>query len=269
MILLLFLFCTSVLGYVETDTLLKQVQQVQHPNISFRFVDDILLVDWTVDSPERVLLVFNEHARELVTGELGLRAVKQLQEWSPSVSVTLIPVLNVWGRKKVENGAACLRKNRYGVDTNRNFQMEFHHYFQDSDEYQGPYPLSEKESKLIASELKNVSRYVNIHSGEFSLYMPYDASFETPPGAAIMQKQLKKWSKHCPQCSIGPAASTSSYKAYGTSVDWAIKHDVPESYTFEIYGEETRDCTKMFNPPADKLDAVLEPWLQILQQVLT
>jgi hypothetical protein len=265
------LLCNVVFGYMDTDTLLSQVKKQHHPNISFRYKDDILLVDWKVKgSKEHVLLSFNEHAREIVTGELGLRTVQRLKEWSPKVSVTIIPVLNVWGRKKVEDGADCLRKNFRGVDTNRNFQMKFHRYFHYSEEYQGPFPLSEKESKLIAKELKHATRYVNIHSGEYSLYMPYDASFQKPPGADIMYEKLLKWSEHCPECSVGSAATTSSYKAYGTSVDWAIKHGVKESYTFEIYGDEgSRDCRKMFNPPADKLEAVLEPWLEILKDVLT
>lgn len=270
-IALFLLLCNGVFGYLDTDTLLNQVKQQRHPNLSFRYEDDILIVDWKVKgSTEHVLLSFNEHAREIVTGELGLRTVQKLKEWSPSVSVTIIPVLNVWGRKKVEGGADCLRKNKHGVDTNRNFQMEFHRYFQYSEEYQGPFPLSEKESKLIAKELKQATRYVNIHSGEYSLYMPYDASFEKPPGADIMLGKLTNWAKHCPKCIVGSAATTSSYKAYGTSVDWAIKHGVKESYTFEIYGNsQTRDCGQMFNPPNDKLEEVLEPWLEILKDVLT
>lgn len=37
-------------------------------------------------------------------------------------------------------------------------------------------------------------------------------------------------------CHTGSAAEVSFYKAYGTSVDYAIHNDVPEAYTFEVFG---------------------------------
>lgn len=269
MFFLYILFVCSF-AYLNTDTLLKEVQKEVHPNISFRVEEDILLVDWKTASPHHVLLVFNEHARERVTGELGLRVIQSLKEWNPDISVTIIPVLNVWGRKQVESGRPCVRKNSRGVDTNRNFQTRHvQHYGRRSEEYEGPFPLSEKESKLVSNELKDVTRYVNVHSGEYSLYMPYDASLEAPPNLARMSAQLRKWSQHCPQCVVGSAARTSSYKAYGTSVDWAIEHNVAEAYTFEIYGRETWDCAQMFNPKAKDLETILKPWLQIIKEVLT
>ena len=263
------IFLWSIVGAYDTDTILKKSKQVTHPNLSYRYVDDVLIVDWKVGSPERVLLMFNEHARELVTGELGLRTIQRLVEWSPKVNVTIVPVLNVWGRKRVENGAECLRKNSRGVDTNRNFQTELHHYELDSEEYEGRFPISEKESKIINSELQGVTRYINIHSGEYSIYMPYDSSYNTPPNADVMSAQIQKWARHCPKCAIGAAAKTSSYKAFGTSVDWAVHQGIPESYTFEIYGEETWQCKEMFNPPDEKLEEELRPWLQILKEALT
>lgn len=268
LLLVILVVCQCVFGY-DTDTILEKSKEISHPNLSYRYTDDVLIVDWKVDSPERVVLMFNEHARELVTGELGLRTIQKLVEWNPKVSVTIVPVLNIWGRKKVEEGAPCLRKNRYGVDTNRNFQTEFHHYDRDSEEYEGPFPISEKESKIINDELEGATRYVNIHSGEYSIYMPHDSSYDPPPNADIMSSQIEKWSKHCPKCITGSAAKVSSYKAYGTSVDWAIQKGVPESYTFEVYGRETNDCDKMFNPSEEELEQELEPWLNILKEVLT
>ena len=268
MILLVLLF-SSVVAYLPTDTLMEQAKAIKHPKLSFRYEDDILIADWAANSDERVLLVFNEHARERVTAELGLRVLQHLESWNPSVSVTIIPVLNVWGRKSVENGNTCLRKNSRGVDTNRNYQQHPHHYLRNSEEYEGPHPISEKESKLVAHELRTTTKYFNIHSGEYSMYMPYDASDKAPPNADKMKSELKKWSVHCPQCSVGSAATASTYKAYGTSVDWAITHGVSEAYTFEIFGTESWECERMFNPREQDLDKELEPWLEIIRQVLT
>ena len=114
---LFFLVGLTTATYSNTDTLLEKAKESCSGALSYRYDDDILIVDWTTNSTSRVLLVFNEHARERVTGELGLRVIQSLKEWSPSVSVTIIPVLNVWGRKRVEAGSECQRKNQRRVDT--------------------------------------------------------------------------------------------------------------------------------------------------------
>ena len=254
--------------YHTTNELFNAVQKECHGKLSCRWHKDILIVDWDSPSDEKVMLVFNEHARERVTGELGLKLIQLLHKWNPSVDITIIPVLNVWGRKQVEHGHPCVRKNEHGVDPNRNYQMSSnrHHYYRSSEEYEGSNPLSEKESKLVSNELKHVRRYINIHSGEFSLYMPYDSRTRKPPHYKAMHKKIQDWHRYCPQCAVGPAATTSFYKAYGTSVDWAIDHGVSESYTFEIYGKETWDCEKMFNP--DDLSNTFRMWLPILKDAL-
>lgn len=268
---MLFILCilfVCINAYHLTEDLLHQVEDECHGALTCRWHHDILLADWDSPSEDRVLLVFNEHARERVTGELALRLIQKLHEWQPEVDVTIVPVLNVWGRKRVEHGHPCLRKNEHGVDTNRNYQMHTnrHHYSRFSEEYEGPTPLSEKESKLVSSELSGVRRYINVHSGEFSLYMPYDSRTRRPPHFDTMQHKISEWKAYCPQCTVGPAATTSFYKAYGTSVDWAIDHGVSESYTFEVYGQETRDCEKMFNPT--DLSKILEMWLPILKNAV-
>lgn len=262
------LLISVVSAYHTTDKLLSLAETHCHGPMTCRHHEDILLLDWDSPSEDRVLLVFNEHARERITGELALALVEKIHEWQPQVDVTIIPVLNVWGRKYVEHGHPCQRKNSRGVDTNRNYQMAAnrHHYLRQSEEYEGPSPLSEKESKLVSNELVDVKKYVNIHSGEFSLYQPYDSRLIPAPHYQKMRKQLEKWSHMCPKCVTGPAAKTSFYKAYGTSVDWAIDHGVSESYTFEIFGRETRDCDRMFNPV--HIQGTLDMWLPILKDVL-
>jgi hypothetical protein len=229
--------------------------------------DDILIVDWRPDLPRDTLLVFNEHARERVTGELALEVIDRLTQWNPNRRVTIIPILNVWGRKHVEAGYPCTRKNENGVDPNRNYQMVEHKYSWYSEEYEGEHPLSEKESQLVSSLLMGVRRYVNVHSGEFSLYMPYDGRVDRPPNAEIMENNLRRWAKYCLECTVGQAAKKSFYKAYGTSCDWAIAHGVLEAYTFEIYGNNAYSCVSMFNPR--KLQLTFETWLPIMKDVLS
>lgn len=273
MLLVLMLMVLSLAHgrYHFTDELLNEVKTQCHGPLKCRVEDNRLVVDWKTNSDKRVLLLFNEHARERVTGELALEVIRHLHEWNPQISVTIIPVFNAWGRRQVEQGNPCLRKNENGVDPNRNYQMpsNYHHYAHFSEEYEGPTPLSESGSRMIVRELKSVSRYINVHSGEFSLYMPYDSTTSRrPPEYQAMRKKLNDWYQKCPRCSVGSAASTSLYKAYGTSVDWAVDHGVPEAYTFEIYGKETADCDKMFNPPQEHLEDIINMWLPIIHDGL-
>lgn len=244
------------------------------PQLSCRMHNDILVVDWNKNLKDKsdVLLVFNEHARERITGEVALHVINKLQTWKPDKRVTIIPVLNVWGRKYVEAGHPCQRKNSRGVDTNRNYQMRAntHAYAKNSEEWEGEKPLSEKESQLVSSLLLNgVQRYVNVHSGEKSIYMPYDSTVGVrPKNYDVMMKNIKKWAQKCPECTVGAAAARSLYKAFGTSVDWAIYNGVPESYTFEIYGDVSWNCERMFNPKKRDLGAVLKQWSGIIKDVI-
>jgi hypothetical protein len=270
--LILLLIVSPVVSlYHNTDTILKMVklQCMVNPNLTCEWHDDILVVDWLKEQyPQRdELWTFNEHAREVVTAELAIDIIMKLPTMKPNKRITIIPVLNVWGRKQVDKGEKCLRKNENGVDTNRNYQIkDKHHYSKNSEEYEGEHPISEKESKLVSSILKDgVKRYINVHSGEFSMYMPYDSNTNVPPHADKMEFFLKTLSPLCPQCDSGSAAKVSSYKAYGTSVDYAIRMGVPEAYTFEIFGENTNHCEHMFNPKSyTSLLNTIRMWRRIL-----
>jgi predicted deacylase len=224
----------------------------------------MLVVDWKKEKPRDIVWAFNEHARELITGELALEMIQELKHLNPNRRITIIPVVNVWGRKRVEQGYTCQRKNKNGVDTNRNYPQKVkHHYALSSEEYEGKHPLSEPETKYISRILKGANKYINVHSGEYSLYMPWDSILSRPPHYELMKRTLKRLSKHCPQCTVGPAALRSFYKAYGSSVDYATTQGV-EAYTFEIYGKETYDCTSMFNPDEKDMHKVLSQWKNIM-----
>lgn len=258
-------------AYHKTNTLLTRIKLTcaLTEQLQCRMVDDILVVDWNAHETPDTLLVFNEHARERVTGELALKVIHKLKRWKPSKRVTIVPVLNVWGRKQVEKGHPCVRKNRRGVDTNRNFQGTPHHYGKASEEYEGDHPLSEKESQLVAQILdQGVQRYVNVHSGEASIYMPYDGSTDRPAHYDTMKRNIDNWGALCNDCVVGPAAKVSSYRAYGTSVDYAVHSGVPEAYTFEIFGQNSRSCERMFNPKPSELENVLAKWTSIFKEVV-
>ena len=267
--ILLLLFLPFVFGkYHKTDELLSLVRhecKVQ-ADLSCNMCGDMLVVDWKEEKPRDIVLTFNEHARELITAELALKYIQELKTIQPERRITIVPVVNVWGRKHVEAGYSCQRKNKNGVDTNRNYpQRLLHHYAKSSEEYQGKHPFSEPETQLIRTLLKGASMYVNVHSGEFSMYLPYDSVLSRPPHYKKMMAKLRDWKKHCPQCTIGPAAIQSFYKAYGTAVDYATSLGV-EAYTFEIYGKNTYDCRSMFNPDEEHMDALIQGWIAIMKK---
>ena len=269
--ILLLLFLPLVFGkYHRTDELLTLIRhecKVQ-TDLACRMCGDMLVVDWKEQKPRDIVLTFNEHARERITAELALKFIQELKHTNPERRITIVPIVNVWGRKHVENGYSCQRKNKNDVDTNRNYpQRMLHHYARSSEEYEGKKPLSEPETQLVSSLLKDANRYVNVHSGEYSMYMPYDSILTRPPHYEAMKKTLKLWSKHCPQCAVGPAAIKSFYQAYGTAVDYATSLGV-EAYTFEIYGKRTYDCTSMFNPREEEMDAVIQQWMSVMKKVV-
>jgi len=267
-LLLLLIPLTS--AYHQTDDILQLIKTEcdTTPELSYYMHDDILVVDWKKNLEPGVLWAFNEHARERITAELALEMILNLKEMNPPGRVTIIPIVNVWGRKQVEGGKRCQRKNKNGVDTNRNYPQKVpHHYSEYSQEYEGKTPLSEKETKLVSSLIKGSKRYINVHSGEFSLYMPWDSILDRPPNYEKMKQTLKEYSKYCKECTVGPAALKSFYKAYGSSVDYATTLGV-EAYTFEIFGSNHWECDRMFNPSGTEYRKVLDQWKKIMALTL-
>ena len=81
-----------------------------------------------------MFIVFGEHARELISPELGLFLIETLcgehsELYKPEVvsaqlaknSYQFVVVANPASRAKVEAGEFCLRANEHGVDLNRNW----------------------------------------------------------------------------------------------------------------------------------------------------
>ncbi|KAH1109349.1 hypothetical protein GLYMA_04G017900v4 [Glycine max] len=223
----------------------------------------------------RILLSFGQHGRELITTELALRILSILSEekFLPSMDqaslnsaldklvIKVVPMENLNGRKVVEAGDLCERRNGRGVDLNRNWSVDWGKKEKDYDPYEenpGIAPFSEPESqimrKLAISFEPNL--WVNVHSGMEALFMPYDHKNTTPDGLPLQRmKSLLEEVKHlhCQErCMIGSGGGSVGYFAHGTATDFMYDIvGVPMAFTFEIYGDGTassRDCFKMFNP---------------------
>ncbi|GIM03502.1 hypothetical protein Vretimale_8268 [Volvox reticuliferus] len=230
---------------------------------------------WNQTKPS-VLLVFGEHAREIITSEVGLwfsrvlvgdtaeifswaewpEAFKPLGISSENIAATVqgwvrrildnlvvkvLPVENVDGRQIWEGGNLCLRKTSKGVDLNRNypfaFSIEPHH----TEMYGGPHPFSEAQSRLIARIALEGGRvpkaYINVHSGEWAVYSGWDSKAAVGPGLPEDLSDLLIRSGDVCRCQAGPAGAVSNYLAFGTGMDFMYTQlGVPYALTYEVYG---------------------------------
>ena len=238
---------------------------------------------------QRVFLNFGEHGRELITTDVGLRVLHMLasgpeaaarEAGNPAAASALartvfkiVPNENEGGRAKVEAGELCLRKNGRGVDTNRNWEVDWGVKEKDYDpyeEYPGTRPFSEPEAQLLRTQLAAFAphAWVNVHSGMEAMFMPYDHKAEeaSGPTGAGMRAVLEALAKtRCPRCVVGSGGGSVGYLAHGTATDHVfVKMGVPAAFTWEIYGDEAAgmdDCFKMFNPLERGLhDAVVATW---------
>ncbi|XP_072148516.1 metallocarboxypeptidase A-like protein MCYG_01475 isoform X2 [Setaria viridis] len=231
---------------------------------------------------------FGQHGRELITSEVALRLLYILTEKHKIAGVDLssfekvldnlvikvVPMENLNGRRRVEEGELCDRRNGRGVDLNRNWSVDWGKKEKDYDPYEenpGIAPFSEPETQIMRELSRSFKPHVwvNVHSGMEALFMPYDHKNTTPNGASahLMWSVLENLNHRHFQdsCLVGSGGGSVGYLAHGTTTDYM--HDiakVPMPFTFEIYGDEkasTDDCFKMFNP-VDKttFDRVINKW---------
>ncbi|KAG8076547.1 hypothetical protein GUJ93_ZPchr0006g43312 [Zizania palustris] len=235
-----------------------------------------------------VLLSFGQHGRELITSEVALHLLYILTEkhkisgvdlssfekMLENLVIKMVPMENLNGRKRVEGGELCDRRNGRGVDLNRNWSVDWGKKEKDYDPYEenpGTAPFSEPEAQIMRELSKSFKphMWVNVHSGMEALFMPYDHKNTTPNGASahLMRSVLENLNHRHFQdsCLVGSGGGAVGYLAHGTTTDYMYDIvKVPMPFTFEIYGDETAstsDCFKMFNP-VDKttFDRVINKW---------
>ncbi|XP_022951366.1 metallocarboxypeptidase A-like protein TRV_02598 [Cucurbita moschata] len=269
---------------IETMKSRNKGYVVEMPVVTYRHgrnnIDDI--------SKFRILLSFGQHGRELITTELALRILLILSEelFLPHMDraslnntlnklvIKVVPMENLNGRRLVEGGDLCERRNGRGVDLNRNWSVDWGKKEKDYDPYEenpGLSPFSEPETQIMRKLALTFDPHiwVNVHSGMEALFMPYDHKNTTPDGEIAQQMKLlleELNNLHCHhRCMIGSGGGSVGYLAHGTATDFMFdKARVPMSFTFEIYGDaaaSSNDCFKMFNPtdPAT-FNRVLGDW---------
>nr|GMD40356.1 mast cell carboxypeptidase A [Ipomoea batatas] len=247
-------------------------------------------------SKVRILLTFGQHGRELITTELALRILSILsdEEFLPKqypltlnntldkLVIKIVPMENVNGRKLVEKGELCERRNGRGVDLNRNWSVDWGKKEKDYDPYEenpGTSPFSEPETQLMRKLSTSFEPHiwVNVHSGMEAncsckaLFMPYDHKNTTPDGflSQRMKMMLEKLNHfHLNnRCLVGSGGGSVGYLAHGTATDYMYDIvRVPMAFTFEIYGDpeaSSKDCFKMFNPTSM---TTFNCWAEVLNE---
>lgn len=209
---------------------------------------------------KKAMLVFGEHAREVISPESAVHFAQALCGLGPDaervdkvldrVSFTMVPNANPLGRKQVEDGHYCKRTNEDGVDINRNFGDGHRASEKPGDEQNpGPGGFSEPESKILKGliDQERPDIYVSVHSGAYLLGTPFGYTRDvTPDNEADMLEVLKPISqKYCDgNCPFGDLAKLINYENPGCDIDYVAEQvGSPYVFTWEIYvGQRFREA---------------------------
>jgi len=216
----------------------------------------------TASDGVRAMLVYGEHARELISPESGLHLLKTLcniGNASGSGSGTnagglsaalggaselkLVLNANPRSRGEVEAGNYCLRTNEDRVDLNRNWGEHFNPKVESDETNPGPSGFSEPETRIlrdIATEFQP-HLFLTVHSGALLLGTPFGYTNNQPPGPKE-EKMIRVLTpisdKYC-DCPFGSLAKVINYEAPGNSIDYAFEDlNVPFAFTWEIYANQ-------------------------------
>lgn len=259
------------------------VEQYHADNVAL----DVVTITTSPKGPaakRKALLVFGEHARELVSSESGVHFVQSLcgsegnsatqaQKVLASMDFTVVPNANPIGRQLVENGNFCKRTNENGVDLNRNWGDDHRDLLSESasnvgiyddddrkggEENPGARGFSEPETQILKSLAEKLSPdlFLSVHSGSVLLGMPYGFSdHDKPERADQMAHMLGVISQQHfgGECPYGGIARTIGYRSPGCSVDYATEHlHIPFAFTFEIYAGKSSSNKLQSELPSDE-----------------
>lgn len=213
-------------------------------------------------APLQVMMVFGEHARELISPEAGLHFLQKLcgeegRNVRKATSFLMALNANPQGRATVESGEYCTRTNEDDVDLNRNYGDHWKEEKSDDSSSgvgakrgrafesfsSGTGPFSEPETRIVA-RLMNQTKpdvFVDVHSGTRGLFMPYDWTTDPIPNeqdrSNMMSALQEIHDNDCPECTVGGGAETVGYLAPGASADYAYAQGVKYSFIWEIYAD--------------------------------
>ncbi|HEY9842943.1 MAG: M14 family zinc carboxypeptidase [Candidatus Sericytochromatia bacterium] len=234
-----------------------------------------------------VLMTGGVHARELAPVEILMKLLDLLSSGygkDPRITqllntreLVIMPMVNVDGRVKVEQGAAWQRKNTHGsgIDLNRNFDNHWNYaglnvpaswksglMDPNSEIFSGSGPASEPETQIVQAMMQKLKPvvFVDMHSyGELMLWpLGYSSADipQTPAYRELFQKTMG------PLGFQGGNSPQILYPTTSTTRDYAYERLGAMSMTLEIgddfrpsYQEVEQMWTKMNGPLLTILEA--------------
>lgn len=230
-----------------------------------------------------LLMTGGVHARELAPVELLMKLIDKLAsgygkdpritQLLNSRNLTILPMVNVDGRVKVETGAAWQRKNTHGtgIDLNRNFDNHWNYAglsVPDSwkrgladpngEIYSGPGPASEPETQVVQAMMTRLKPlvFVDMHSyGELMLWPLGYANSDIPQ--APQYREL--WNKTLKPLGFkGGNSPQILYPTTATTRDYAYERHGAMSMTLEVGND--------FRPAYSEVEQI---WAEMNQPLLT
>ena len=208
-------------------------------------------------NPTKTIMLFGEHARELITPELAIYIIENLCSIEyPKIKslyskktlksilseniITIIPLVNEYGRKIIEKDINhCQRNNENDVDLNRNYPINWN---KNNDLSSGKKPLSEWETRTIDNIIKKINpkMLISTHSGDFKMYMPFgykNLTFDNfDNNLKNMYNILNELNEKYCKCKFGPINNLIEYPVYGNIIDYAYeKLGIKYVFAFEIF----------------------------------
>jgi len=243
---------------------------------------------WSPGMP-RLVLTFNVHAREWITGLAGVYAVEKISakaredpDWLAGKEVVLVPMVNPDGfvhshglwrfhRKNMQevNGTLCTT----GVDLNRNVGSSWGKYGAASrcaaETYRGPSAFSEPESLALDRLFKEapMTAFFDVHSYGQMLLSAWSWTEDDHPRAAEFKEYGSKvhaaiQARHGETLKFGPGAQT-LYTASGVISDYATELGAL-GYTVEVRPSGFRHLLGFTPPKSDILPCAEEVFDGIL-----
>jgi len=230
-------------------------------------------------SGKRVVLTFNLHAREWISGMAGVYAVEKLIEMVKNdasliagTEVVLMPMGNPDGMLYTENTARMQRKNTNGVenagwfctggvDLNRNYDSHFGGPGSSSNRcqetYHGPAGNSEKETQAVAAVMEEapMAVYIDVHAYTQLLLASWAWTRDDHPRKAEFESLGLKMKaslegRHNQIYRYGPGAQL-LYAAAGGSIDYATDRGAL-GYCIEMRPRRNQGLAG-FAPPASEI----------------
>eukprot|EP00931_Biecheleriopsis_adriatica_P050285 TRINITY_DN29106_c0_g1_i1.p1 TRINITY_DN29106_c0_g1~~TRINITY_DN29106_c0_g1_i1.p1 ORF type:complete len:404 (-),score=79.28 TRINITY_DN29106_c0_g1_i1:266-1441(-) len=238
----------------------------------------------------RMLVVANEHARELITGEVALHVMQTaVGEKTDSqagsrlrnllqrgLEISVLPVANPEGRNLAEAMRPCQRGTAdipfLSIDLNRNFPVDWLpgaqlNYLNSSFDVHGTAPFSSYQARVIREVAlrQTWDVFVDLHSGALALNAPFGHRWG---GSSDLQEQLRaveEAKRFCPECKSGPLRDVMRYDNPGMLLDWMYQErGTKYAYLWEVFSGKGL-CAAHYNPvEQSSFDEVLDRWTLML-----